>query len=272
VRILVVEDEPLVAAAITVALKRQGWAVDAARDVVEARWLVGEVPFDALVVDVNLPGGNGIDFCRELREEGDSTPLLILTSLSDVSSRVLGLDSGADDYLPKPFNSAELCARLRAMWRRPRVALKPIITVGDLVVDPGSRSVTRAGTRIPMAAREFAFVHLLARNCGATVTRHEIFDALWDFAAEPDANTLDVLVRSVRVKLDRPFDTPLLLTVRGVGYMLDAPDARADAGEHLEPDPDDGNTDDRDTDDGATDEAATDDDGEDRQNRSARAG
>lgn len=242
-RVLVVEDEPLVSDAIATALKRQGWAVDVARDVVEARWLVGEVPFDCLVVDVHLPGVNGIDFCRELRAEGDSTPVLILTSQSDVSSRVLGLDSGADDYLPKPFNSAELCARLRALWRRPRAAVKPLITVGDLVVDPGSRSITREGVRIPMAAREFAFVHLLARNSGATVTRHEIFDALWDFAAEPDANTLDVLVRSVRVKLDRPFATPLLLTVRGVGYMLDAAGAAGRAGGSAHPAADRGLTD-----------------------------
>jgi len=268
-RILVVEDEPLVADAITAALKRQGWAVDVARDVVEARWLAGEVDFDSLVVDVNLPGGNGIDFCRELREEGDMTPLLILTSRSDVSSRVLGLDSGADDYLPKPFNSAELCARLRALWRRPRAALKPTISVGDLVVDPGSRSITREGVRIPMAAREFAFLHLLARNAGATVTRHEIFDALWDFAAEPDANTLDVLVRSVRVKLDRPFATNLLLTVRGVGYMLDAAGSAAGTGEPV------GGSADR-----AADPAApgrdqggsTDEDGSADESRSARAG
>lgn len=220
-RVLVVEDEPLVSDALTVTMKRQGWAIDVAANVVEARWLAGEVPFDALVVDVNLSGGNGIDLCRALREEGNMTPLLLLTSRTDVASRVLGLDSGADDYLPKPFSSAELCARLRALWRRPRAALKPTLTVGGLTVDPGSRSVTRDGVRIPLAAREFEFVHLLARNAGATVTRHEIFDTLWDFAAEPDANTLDVLVRSVRVKLDRPFAEPLLRTVRGVGYLLD---------------------------------------------------
>lgn len=221
-RVLVVEDETLVAETLTVTMKRQGWAVDVARNLVEARWLAGEVPFDALVVDVNLPGGNGIDFCRDLREEGNTTPLLLLTSQADVSSRVRGLDSGADDYLPKPFSSAELCARLRALSRRPREALKPRMTIGDLVVDPASRSVVRDGVKIPLAAREFAFVHLLARNAGATVTRHEIFDTLWDFAAEPDANTLDVLVRSVRVKLDRPFERPVLVTVRGVGYMIDA--------------------------------------------------
>lgn len=221
-RILVVEDETLVAEALAATMKRQGWAVDVAANTVEARWLAGEVDFDALVVDVNLPGGNGIDLCRELREEGNSSPLLILTTQDDVTSRVRGLDSGADDYLPKPFSSAELLARLRALWRRPRAVLKPTITIGQLVVDPASRSVTRDGVRIPLAAREFEFVHLLARNAGATVARSEIFDALWDFAAEPDANTLDVLVRAVRVKLDRPFGHPLLTTVRGVGYLLDA--------------------------------------------------
>ncbi len=270
-RILVVEDEPLVADAISAALKRQGWAVDVARDVVEARWLAGEVAFDSLVVDVNLPGGNGIDFCRQLRDEGDTTPLLILTKQSDVTSRVLGLDSGADDYLPKPFNSAELCARLRALWRRPRVALKPMITVGDLIVDPGSRSVTRDGTRIPMAAREFAFVHLLARNAGATVTRHEIFDALWDFAAEPDANTLDVLVRSVRVKLDRPFATNLLLTVRGVGYMLDAAGSAAGSGQVPPGETDEGDDRDR-VAEARDDDEAEGDDGSADEPRSARAG
>ncbi len=220
-RVLIVEDETLVSDALTATMKRQGWAVDVAANVVEARWLAGEVPFDALVVDINLPGGDGIDLCRELRAEGNMTPLLILTSRSDVASRVQGLDSGADDFLPKPFSSAELFARLRALWRRPRAALKPTLTVGTLTVNPGSRSVTRDGVTIPLAAREFEFVHLLARNAGSTVTRHEIFDTLWDFAAEPDANTLDVLVRSVRVKLDRPFETPLLRTVRGVGYLLD---------------------------------------------------
>lgn len=229
-RVLVVEDEMLVSDALSVVMKRQGWAVDVASTVVEARWLAGEVDFDALVVDVHLPDGNGIDFCHALREEGDTTPVLILTSQSDVSSRVRGLDSGADDYLPKPFSSAELCARLRALWRRPRTTLKPTIEVGDLVLDPASRSVTRQGKRIPLAAREFEFVHLLARSAGATVTRHEIFDTLWDFAAEPDANTLDVLVRSVRVKLDRPFATPMLLTVRGVGYLLENSPAGAGTG------------------------------------------
>lgn len=220
-RVLVVEDETLVSDALTVVMKRQGWAVDVAGTVEEARWLAGEVDYDALVVDIHLPGGNGIDFCQELRAEGNTTPLLILTAQGDVSSRIRGLDSGADDYLPKPFSSAELCARLRALWRRPRTMLKPTIEVGDLLLHPASRSVTRQGVRIQLAAREFEFLHLLARSAGATVTRHEIFDTLWDFAAEPDANTLDVLVRSVRVKLDRPFATPMLLTVRGVGYLLD---------------------------------------------------
>lgn len=234
-RVLVVEDEPLVAEAVTATLKRQGWAVDVAEDVVEARWLAGEVDFDTMVVDVNLPGGNGIDLCAELRDAGNSTPLLLLTTQADVASRVRGLDSGADDYLPKPFSGAELCARLRALLRRPQAVVKPQIELGELVVDPASRSVTRAGTRIPLAAREFSFVHLLARNAGATVSRNEIFDTLWDFAAEPDANTLDVLVRTVRVKLDRPFAKPLLHTVRGVGYMLESGTAQADAGRHDRP-------------------------------------
>ena len=223
VRVLVVEDEPLVAQALVAGLRRQGWAVDAAGDLVEARWLSTEVAYDVLVLDVHLPNGNGIDFCVELRARGDSTPVLLLTSQAEVTNRVHGLDSGADDVLAKPFSAAELAARLRALARRVEPTAGVPLRVGDLVVDPASRSVTRDGRRIALAAREFAFVHLLARSPGRTVTRAEIVDALWDFAAEPDANTLDVLVRAVRVKLDRPFGEDLLHTVRGVGYTLRAP-------------------------------------------------
>ena len=200
VRVLVVEDEPLVAQVVVRGLRRQGWAVDVAEDLIQARWLAGEVGYDVFVLDVHLPDGNGIDFCVELRARGDSTAIVLLTSQAEVTHRVHGLDSGADDFLAKPFSAAELAARLRALARRSESTVEAHLRVGDLVVDPGSRSVTRDGRRVPLAAREFALVHLLARTPGRPVTRHAIVEALWDFAAEPDANTLDVLVRAVRVK------------------------------------------------------------------------
>jgi len=176
---------------------------------------------------VHLPDGNGIDFCAELRAAGTATPVLLLTTRAEVANRVHGLDCGADDFLAKPFSAAELVARLRALTRRIHPTGWRALRVGELIVDPASRTVIRGGQSIALTAREFALVHLLARSPGTTVTCAQIFDVLWDFAAEPDANTLDVLVRAVRVKLDRPFTSPLLHTVRGVGYLLRVPDEPA---------------------------------------------
>jgi len=164
VRVLVVGDDPLVAQSLLRSLRRQGWAVDAATDLIEARWLVGEINYDALVLDVHLPDGNGIDFCVDLRAAGTTTPVLLLTTQSEVTNRVHGLDCGADDFLAKPFSAAELAARLRALARRAPATMRSVLRVGELIVNPADRTAIRAGRPITLTAREFALVHLLARN------------------------------------------------------------------------------------------------------------
>ncbi len=219
-KVLVVEDDPDVGPMLEDAVRGDGHAVDLARTGEEALWLAAEQPYDVVVLDVGLPGTDGFEVCRQLRGAGSGAAVLMLTGRSGVDDRVRGLDSGADDYITKPVAVAELRARLRALGRRGTRQLVTVHEVAGLVVDPAARTVTREGTDVPLVGREFAFVELLARNGGRVVPRDTVVAKLWDFAADVSPNTLDVLVSAVRAKLDRPFSSPVVRTVRGVGYRL----------------------------------------------------
>ncbi|MFC5380523.1 response regulator transcription factor [Aquipuribacter nitratireducens] len=219
-RLLLVEDDPDLGPLLLARLQEEGHVADLVADGEEALWLAGEQDYDVVVLDVDLPGRDGIDVCRTLRAGGDHTPVLMLTGRGALAHRVEGLDAGADDYLPKPFHLAELEARLRALGRRADRAVQLRYEVADVVVDPTARTVTRQGGDVPLAGREYALVELLARHGGRVVSRDTIAATLWDFASDVTDNALDVLVSGVRGKLDRPFDTSVLRTVRGVGYRL----------------------------------------------------
>jgi two-component system OmpR family response regulator len=221
-RVLVVEDEPRMAELLARGLHEEGYAVDRAADGHEALWLAGQVPYDAIVLDVMIPGPDGMEVCRQLRGQGSAIPVLLLTARDEVSARVDGLDSGADDYLTKPFSFAELSARLRALTRRPTTATVSPLEVGDLRLDPATRQVWRAGTNVTLSPREFVLLELFVRNAGETLTRRRILDEVWD-AARVDSNVVDQYVAYLRRKVDRPFGRSDLETVRGRGYRLRAP-------------------------------------------------
>ena len=219
-RVLVVEDEVKMAGLLKRALEEEGYAVDVASDGREALWLGTENPYDAIVLDVMLPELDGFAVCRGLREAGRWSPVLMLTARDGVSDRVAGLDAGADDYLTKPFSLAELLARIRALVRRGAVERPAILRAGDLTLDPASKAVARDGTAIELTAKEFALLEYLMRHPGEVLARTRLIEHVWDFAYEGDSNVVDVYVRYVRNKVDRPFRRDSIETVRGVGYRL----------------------------------------------------
>jgi two-component system OmpR family response regulator len=221
-RVLVVEDEPRMADLLARGLQEEGYAVDRAGDGDEAIWLADQVPYDAMVLDVMIPGPDGFEVCRHLRDQGNEMPVLLLTARDDVADRVDGLDSGADDYLTKPFSFAELYARLRALTRRPTSSSAASLTVGDLQLDPATRKVWRAGQVVSLSPREFALLDLFARHAGETLTRRRILDEVWD-EARVESNVVDQYVGYLRRKVDRPFGRSDLETVRGRGYRLRTP-------------------------------------------------
>ena len=228
-KILVVEDEAPTAAALKRGLGEEGFAVDVAADAPAADEAVKVYEYDAIVLDVRLPGGDGFGLCRRWREAGLTTPILFLTACDDVADRVRGLDLGADDYLVKPFAFAELLARVRALVRRgPAAQPSPELRVGDLVVDTARRRVMRGERIVPLTAREYQILEFLARNAGRVVTRTALWEHVWESDAVPDSNVVDVYVRYLRNKLQREPD--LIRTVRGGGYVLEAPDPRATGG------------------------------------------
>ena len=221
-RVLVVEDERRMADLLARGLHEEGYAVDRAADGDEALWLAEQVPYDAIVLDVMIPGPDGLAVCRQLRGRGSAVPVLLLTALDDVADRVEGLDSGADDYLTKPFSFAELYARVRALVRRPPALATTPLEVGDLRLDPTTREAWRASRPVSLSAREFALLELFARHVGETLTRRRILDEVWD-EARVDSNVVDQYVGYLRRKVDRPFDRSDLETVRGRGYRLRSP-------------------------------------------------
>jgi two-component system copper resistance phosphate regulon response regulator CusR len=221
VRLLIVEDHEPLARSLEQGLREAGYAVDACRNGDDALLAAQTHEYDAIVLDLMLPGRDGMAVLRELRAGGRRTHVLILTAKDRVEDRVAGLDAGADDYLVKPFAFEELLARVRALVRREHGSKGPAIRVGDLVVDTVSRRVTRAGRMVALTAREYALLEYLARRKGAIVTRSELRAHLYDLASEPASNVLDVHVSALRKKLDERGGPTLLHTYRGQGYMLD---------------------------------------------------
>ena len=222
-RLLVVEDEPGIAAFLKQGLSEEGFAVDMAVDGEEGLDYALATPYDAIVLDVMLPKRSGLEVCAKLRGRGLRTPILILTARGAVEDRVRGLDTGADDYLLKPFAFPELVARLRALLRRPAAALPTRLALADLTLDPATRRVERAGRRIDLTPREFALIELFLRHPGQVLSRTQIAERVWGFDFYHESNVVDVYVRYLRQKIDEGFEPKLLHTVRGAGYRMEAP-------------------------------------------------
>jgi len=219
-RVLVVEDEPQMARVIRRSLAKEGLAADVANRGEEAVAMTSGCDYDAIVLDLMLPGMSGLTACRRMREQGVWAPVLMLTARESVADRVAGLDSGADDYLVKPFALAELHARLRSLARRGRPERPAVLVVGDLRLDPALRRVWRVETEIELSAKEFALLELLMRRPGEVLTRLELIEHAWDIAYEARSNVVDVYVRRLRDKVDRPFGCASIETVRGAGYRI----------------------------------------------------
>jgi two-component system copper resistance phosphate regulon response regulator CusR len=224
-RVLVVEDDPSLAALLRKWLAEHAYAVDVAPDGERALYHAAVSDYDVIVLDVGLPGAGGLDVCRRLRARGARTPVLMLTARDAVADRVAGLDSGADDYLTKPFALAELLARLRALLRRGPALAPGTITVGDLVVDTHAQRATRAGRDLGLTTKEYAMLEYLARHAGRVVGRAELSGHVWDDNHDPLSNVLEVYVARVRKKVDGAGGPPLIATRRGAGYLLQPPAA-----------------------------------------------
>jgi heavy metal response regulator len=219
-RILVVEDERKIAEFLKKGLKAEGYAVDVARDGEEGHFMAGTQDYDLLLLDLRLPKMDGVTLCRTLRAEKFAAPILMLTVRDSVKDKVLGLDSGADDYLTKPFDFEELLARMRALLRKRGAAEATRLQVADLVMDLLSHTVSRASAEIPLTAKEFALLEYLMRNAGVVVSRAMIAEHVWDIHFDSFTNVIDVSVNHLRSKVDRDFPNKLIHTVRGRGYVL----------------------------------------------------
>jgi two-component system, OmpR family, response regulator len=219
-RVLVVEDDVKMAAAIRRGLRFEGVVVDVAGGGEEAVRRVGATEYDAVLLDVMLPDMDGFETCRRLRRQGEWVPILMLTARDAVEDRVRGLDTGADDYLTKPFSLAELLARLRALARRGPVERPAVLEVGDLRLDPATHEVWRGEHRIELSAREFGLLEAFMRRPGQVLTQLQLLEAAWDLGYEQRSNVVEVYVRYLREKIDRPFGVRSIETVRGVGYRL----------------------------------------------------
>jgi two-component system copper resistance phosphate regulon response regulator CusR len=223
-KLLVVEDEPKTSNFLKRGFSEAGFVTDVAPDGVEAMRLVQTCSFDLIVLDLMLPGMDGLRLLTWLRESGFQAPVVILTARESVEDRVTGLELGADDYLVKPFAFAELLARVRTILRRPPIREPSTLRVGDLELDLAAHRATRAGQRLDLTTREFVLLSLLVRKAGEVLTRTMIAQSVWDMHFSGDTNVVDVSVRRLRGKLDDPFPRKLLRTVRGVGYVLESPE------------------------------------------------
>jgi two-component system, OmpR family, response regulator len=219
-RVLMVEDDVKMAGLVRRGLVEDGHAADVAASGEDAVWMAQAHPYDAIVLDVMLPGLSGFETCRQLRSAGVWAPVLMLTARDGVEDRVAGLDAGADDYLTKPFSFAELLARLRALSRRGSSERPVELVVGDLRLDPARRRVWRGEHEVLLSPKEFALLETFMRRPGQVLTRLQLLEHAWDFAYENRSNVVDVYVRYLREKLDRPFGKSSFETVRGVGYRL----------------------------------------------------
>jgi DNA-binding response OmpR family regulator len=220
-RILVVEDDKRVAGAVKRGLEVEGYAVDIALDGIEGQWLANETPYDALILDVMLPGLAGDELCARLREAGNWTPILMLTARAGAEQEARALDAGADDFLAKPFSYVVLLARLRALVRRGRSERPVVLEAGDLRLDPASHQVRRGTVDIHLTPRQFSLLEFLMRRAGDVVSKATILEHVWDFAYDGDPNIVEVYVRQLRQRVDDPFERRSLQTVRLVGYRLD---------------------------------------------------
>lgn len=220
-RVLLVEDDKRIAAFVAKGLRENSYAVDIASDGDEAAYMASINSYDLFILDINLPKKDGFEVCQELRDKGTNQPILMLTARDAIDDRISGLDTGADDYLTKPFVFRELLARLRALLRRNSDIRPSKITIADLEIDTVSQYVWRAGKEIDLTAKEYALIEFLARNKGKVVGREEISEHVWDDSYDPFSNLIEVYVQRLRTKLDRGFAVELITTRRGSGYILD---------------------------------------------------
>ncbi|MDG1048675.1 MAG: response regulator transcription factor [Planctomycetota bacterium] len=223
-KILVVEDNPKMARSVEMTLTESGFDVETVDTVSAAKVRAAEQAYDLFLLDLMLPDGDGIELCGALRASGIASPIMMLTALSGTSRKVAGLDSGADDYLTKPFEVDELVARVRALLRRGVTADVTRLKYGDVEMDLTKRTVQRAGTKVAITTKEFALLEFLVRNPGETFTRSTITERVWDMSYEPSSNVVDVYISNLRRKLDKPFETKLIHTVVGTGYRFGAAD------------------------------------------------
>jgi two-component system, OmpR family, response regulator len=219
-RVLIVEDEAKMAGLLRRGLEGEGFAVDAIGDGEGAVWKAEAVDYDAILLDLMLPGIDGLEVCRRLREAGVWSPIMMLTARDAIRDRVAGLDRGADDYLTKPFSFAELLARLRALIRRGQSERPSIIEVGDLRLDPATHQVWRGKTGVDLSAKEFALLEMFMRRPGEVLSRFQLLEHVWNYDYENRSNVVDSYVRFLREKVDRPFGVESIETVRGAGYRL----------------------------------------------------
>ena len=222
-RILVVEDEHKIANALKRALERESYAVDVSYDGDDGYAMATTEKYDLMIIDRMLPGNyNGLEIIKAIRDQKIHTPVLVLTALNTVGDRITGLDSGADDYLTKPFALQELLARIRALLRRPETQLSTVLEVGDLELDTVSYEVKRADKLIPLTAKEFGLLEYLMRNQGRLLSKDAIIQHVWDYDADILPNTVEVYIKYLREKIDKPFKKPLIHTARGFGYKIEA--------------------------------------------------
>jgi two-component system OmpR family response regulator len=219
-RVLIVEDEPKLASLLKRGLTEEGHVAEVAHRGEDALWMARATAYDAVVLDVMLPGMDGLATCRELRAREIWTPVLMLTARDAVDDRVRGLDAGADDYLAKPFSFSELLARLRALVRRAPVERPTVLSVGDLKLDPAAHRAWRGDVELALSAKEFTLLELFMRRPGTTLSREVLLEGAWDLAFEHRSNVVDVYIRYLRDKVDRPFARTSIETVRGAGYRL----------------------------------------------------
>ena len=221
-RLLVIEDERKIARVITESLKREKYAVDAAYDGEEGFNLADSQPYDLLIVDRMLPGLEGAEIVKKLRENGKNMPILFLTALSTTEDKTLGLDAGADDYLTKPFAIDELLARVRALLRRPPIQQPDILKIDDLRIDKQQQTVTRAGKNIDLTSKEYALLEHLMQHPNQILSKETLIDHVWDFDADILPNNVEAYIKNLRQKIDKPFKKQLIKTVRGFGYRIES--------------------------------------------------
>jgi two-component system OmpR family response regulator len=222
VRVLLVDDDPTLTTIIADRLRGNGLLVDVAPRGEDALWMAGSTPYDVVLLDVVLPGLDGFETLRRLREDEVQTPIVMLTARDAVDYRIAGLDTGADDYVTKPFDVGELLARLRALARRGPTERAPVLRVGDLELDPATQRVRRGGREIPLSTKERQLLEVFMRNPGQLLSRYRLLEGAWDTGYQHQSNVIDVYVRYLRQKIDRPFGVESIETIRGAGYRLKA--------------------------------------------------